>query len=164
VKTRFNVLSLVYITFFGFLCGYIVPVIGNSKIAHVRAKEVIHINETAVSEGVVKHTTQNRRVKRVSHGVASWYGEYFDGRPMANGKLFDMEKVSVAHRSLPLGTKVRVTNTDNGKYVVAFVTDRGPYTKKNGRYSRDIDLSKKAAQNLDAVKEGLIPVRIEVFM
>jgi rare lipoprotein A (peptidoglycan hydrolase) len=164
LKQKYSVRSLVYITFFCCLCGYVVSSIGNSQAVHNSAKKAIHINETAAMEGDIKEDTQDHKLKKVVHGIASWYGEYFDGKPMANGKLFDMEKVSVAHRSLPLGTKVRVTNIDNGKHVFATVTDRGPYTKEHGRYSREIDLSKKAAENLGAVKEGLVPVRIEVFI
>lgn len=135
----------------------------NNQDVHGRAKEVIHINETAAKEGPPEVAVQSRNLRKVE-GIASWYGEYFNGRLMANGEPFDMEKVSVAHRSLPLGKKVRVTNLNNGRYIVAVVTDRGPYTKENGRYSREIDLSKKAAEELDAVKEGLVPVRIEVFI
>lgn len=166
MSQKYSVLSLVYITFFGCLSGYLVPStlsVDNSHIVHESAKGVIHINETASNKGE-KDVTQGRRLKKVVHGIASWYGEYFDGKPMANGKPFDMEKVSVAHRNLPLGTKVRVTNVENGKYVFAVVTDRGPYTKENGRYSREIDLSKKAAEKLGSLEEGLVPVRIEVFI
>jgi len=102
--------------------------------------------------------------KQVIYGIASWYGDYFHGKPMSNRKPFDMNKVSVAHRDLPLDvTKVLVTNTLNGKEVIALVTDRGPYVKKKGRYTRDLDLSKEAARQLGAIEAGLIPVRIEVL-
>jgi rare lipoprotein A (peptidoglycan hydrolase) len=160
----FSVLSLVGITFFGCLSGYSISSLGNSQSVHDRAKGVIHINETASKGGTTEGITQDLKPKKVVHGIASWYGKYFDGKTMANGKPFNMEKVSVAHRSLPLGTKVRVTNIENGKYVFATVTDRGPYTKENGRYSREIDLSKKAAEKLGSLEEGLVPVRIEVFI
>lgn len=164
MKQTYSVLSLVCVTFFGCLCGYSVSSVGNSQTVHDRAKGVIHVNETATKGDTTEGFTEDRKPKKVVHGIASWYGKYFDGKTMANGKPFNMEKVSVAHRSLPLGTKVRVTNIDNGKYVFATVTDRGPYTKENGRYSREIDLSKKAAEKLGSIEEGLVSVRIEVFI
>src|SRR5574337_1265058 len=64
-------------------------------------------------------------------GVASWYGEQFHGRQAANGELFDMEALTAAHRTLPLGSMVRVVNLANGKHVHVRINDRGPYV--NGR-------------------------------
>lgn len=94
----------------------------------------------------------------VSWGIASWYGEDFHGRRMANGDVYDMDRISVAHKTLPLGTRVRITNLANGRSVVAAVTDRGPYV-----YGRIIDLSRKAAQLIGALQDGLVPVRVEVL-
>ncbi|WP_456685814.1 septal ring lytic transglycosylase RlpA family protein [Bradyrhizobium sp. P5_C11_2] len=74
-------------------------------------------------------------------GVASWYGPGFHGRKTANGERFDMNALTAAHRTLPLGTHVRVTNTRTGQSVVVRINDRGPYV---GR--RVIDLSKASAQ------------------
>jgi rare lipoprotein A len=74
-------------------------------------------------------------------GVASWYGPGFHGRKTANGERFDMNALTAAHRTLPLGTQVRVTNTHTGQSVVVRINDRGPYV---GR--RVIDLSKASAQ------------------
>jgi len=90
-------------------------------------------------------------------GWASWYGPGFQGKKMANGKHYDVRKVSVAHRSLPLGTKVRIINLRNRKSIVAFVSDRGPYVR-----GREIDLSYAAAKKLGAVRDGVIPVKIEI--
>ena len=64
-------------------------------------------------------------------GVASWYGEQFHGKQAANGELFDMEALTAAHRTLPLGSMIRVVNLANGKYVHVRINDRGPYV--NGR-------------------------------
>lgn len=89
-------------------------------------------------------------------GVASWYGDDWQGRMMASGKPFDDRKLTAAHRTLPLNTRVRVTNLKTGLSVEVTITDRGPYT--DGRL---IDLSKAAAKKLGMVKEGLVPVRIE---
>jgi rare lipoprotein A len=89
-------------------------------------------------------------------GVASWYGEHWQGRATASGQPFDDRKLTAAHRTLPLNAHVRVTNLKTGRSVEVTITDRGPYTG-----GRVIDLSKAAAKKLGMVKEGLVPVRIE---
>ncbi len=76
-------------------------------------------------------------------GIASWYGEYFHGRTMANGKPYDMHAYTVAHRTLPMGTKLCIVNEVNGRGVRATVTDRGPYVEP-----RIIDLSMRIATDL----------------
>lgn len=92
-------------------------------------------------------------------GKASWYGKQFHGKKMSNKQKFDMNKLTAAHRKLPFGTKVRVTDKESGKHVDVTITDRGPY-KYEGR---TIDLSKKAADKLGITKKGLANVRIEVI-
>lgn len=82
--------------------------------------------------------------------VASWYGEQYHGKLMSNGKPFDMHKDTIAHRVLPLGTRVRIENPATGKVVEAMVTDRGPFV--NGR---DIDLSYGLAKKLSVVGKGV---------
>lgn len=89
-------------------------------------------------------------------GVASWYGDDWQGRITASGKPFDDRKLTAAHRTLPLNTRVRVTNLNSGRSVEVTIIDRGPYAE-----GRVIDLSKAAAMKLGMVKEGLVPVRIE---
>ena len=89
-------------------------------------------------------------------GVASWYGDHWQGRTTASGKPFDDRKLTAAHRTLPLNTRVRVTNLRTGISVEVTITDRGPYAE-----GRVIDLSKAAAKKLGMVKEGLMPVRIQ---
>jgi rare lipoprotein A len=89
------------------------------------------------------------------HGLVSWYGKPFHGRKTASGKVYNMYKLTCAHRSLPFGTLLRIQNSKNGKSVVVEVTDRGPFIK-----GRDIDLSKRAAQNLGFT--GLARVSYEV--
>lgn len=91
-------------------------------------------------------------------GVASWYGNQHQGRLTANGEHFDEHKLTAAHRSLPLDTRVRVTNLENGRHVDVTVNDRGPYID-----GRVIDLSTRAAQRLGMIKDGLALVRIEVL-
>ena len=90
-------------------------------------------------------------------GVASWYGESFHGKQAANGELFDMEALTAAHRTLPLGSVVRVVNLANGKHVHVRITDRGPYV--NGRI---LDLSRGAAARIGMLAEGLSVVRVQL--
>jgi len=88
-------------------------------------------------------------------GVASWYGDEWQGKVTASGKRFDDHKLTAAHRTLPLNTQVRVTNLKTGSSVDVTITDRGPYVD-----GRVIDLSKAAAKRLGMVKKGLVPVEI----
>ncbi len=82
--------------------------------------------------------------------VASWYGKDFHGRPMANGDIYDMHAATIAHKEIPLGTKVELKNTHTGEMVRAVVTDRGPYVE-----GRDVDLSYGLAQKLSLVEQGV---------
>lgn len=91
-------------------------------------------------------------------GIASFYGKKFHKKRTANGEIFNMYKVSAAHKSYPLGTKVRVTNLENGKSIKLVINDRGPFVK-----GRIIDLSYKAARKLDFVNQGTTKVRIDVI-
>jgi rare lipoprotein A len=91
-------------------------------------------------------------------GNASWYGEPFHGRRASNGEIYDMYKLTAAHRTLPFETMVRVTNTNNGKSTVVRITDRGPFVD-----NRIIDLSLAAAREIELVGPGVGPVRIEVL-
>lgn len=99
---------------------------------------------------------------RVQVGLASWYGPGFHGEETASGEIFDQRKMVAAHRTLPLGTVVKVTNLENGKAVVVRVIDRGPYGR-NFRKGTVIDLSKGAARRLAFLRDGLVRVRIEVL-
>ena len=98
----------------------------------------------------------------VQVGLASWYGPGFHGNETASGEIFDQREMVAAHRSLPLGSVVRVTNLDNGRRVVLRVIDRGPYGR-NYRKGTIIDVSRGAARRLDFVRGGLVKVRVEVL-
>ncbi|HSL05413.1 MAG TPA: septal ring lytic transglycosylase RlpA family protein [Nitrospiraceae bacterium] len=90
-------------------------------------------------------------------GVASWYGGSFHGKQAANGELFDMEALTAAHRTLPLGSVVRVVNLANGKHLHVRITDRGPYVN-----NRILDLSRGAAARLGMMEGGLSHVRVQL--
>jgi rare lipoprotein A len=94
----------------------------------------------------------------VEEGLASWYGEPYNGRPTSSGEEYRMEGLSAAHRTLPFGTRLRVTNTTNHKTVDVVVNDRGPFVA-----GRILDLSLGAARALDMVAAGVAPVRAEVL-
>jgi rare lipoprotein A len=90
-------------------------------------------------------------------GLASWYGPGFYGRPTASGTVYTGTGLTAAHRSLPFGTLVRVTNLANGRRVLVVIDDRGPFVRR-----RVIDLSVAAARQLGMVRAGVAPVRIKV--
>ena len=89
-------------------------------------------------------------------GVASWYGPGFHGRQTASGERFDQNDLTAAHRKLPLGSEVKVTNLENGRSITVEINDRGPYAK-----GRVLDLSKAAARKLGMMENGVAKVRIE---
>lgn len=91
-------------------------------------------------------------------GKASFYADKFEGSPTASGEKYRHSKKTAAHKTLPFGTKVRVTNLENNKTIEVVVNDRGPYVD-----GRIIDLSRSAAEELDYINKGLAEVRIEVI-
>ena len=94
----------------------------------------------------------------VQTGMASWYGPDFHGRPTSNREIYDMYDMTAAHRTLPFGTLVMVTNLDNGRAASVRINDRGPFVK-----DRIIDLSYAAAKMLDMIGAGTAPVRLEIL-
>ena len=89
-------------------------------------------------------------------GLATWYGPGFHGRKTANGEIFDVNKITAAHKTLPMGSMVEVTNLDNNEKIVVRINDRGPFATKK----HIIDLSKKAARSIGVL--GVSPVSIRV--
>jgi rare lipoprotein A len=109
------------------------------------------------------NTQTGTQLKEVTKGqvyyfVCSYYGKKFHGRQTANGEIFDMYKLSCAHKSLPFGTRLKVINEDNGKSVVVRVNDRGPFIE-----GRDLDLSYAAAQEIGLIAHGVKRMRVEVL-
>lgn len=93
-------------------------------------------------------------------GLASWYGPGFHNRPTSSGERFDQEAMTAAHRSLPLGTRVRVTNLQNGRSVEVRINDRGPFKDESRRI---IDLSYRAARELRVVGPGTARVEVRAL-
>jgi rare lipoprotein A len=94
----------------------------------------------------------------VQTGMATWYGGSHHGGPTASGERFNKNAMTAAHRTLPMGTHVRVTNERNGRSVVVRINDRGPFGNKR----RVIDVSEGAARKLGMIEAGVVPVRVEV--
>ncbi len=98
--------------------------------------------------------------RRVLRGLATYYHDSLEGNPTASGALYDPESLSAAHRSLPFGTRLRVTRTDvSVSPVCVTVNDRGPY----GGRRRVLDVSRRAADALGMLRAGVVPVRIDVL-
>ena len=117
--------------------------------AHDLVKDTVRTKTNAEGEHVIEQV-----------GEASYYGKHHQGKDTANGETFNQHALTAAHPTLPLGSEVKVTNLENGKSVQVEINDRGPYTK-----GRDIDLSKKAAQEIGVTKkEGEAPVKIEAVI
>jgi rare lipoprotein A len=88
-------------------------------------------------------------------GMASYYAESYNGKKTANGEIYNSSALTAAHKTLPFGTKVKVTNLSNGKSVKVRINDRGPFVT-----GRIIDLTKKAAKKIDMVNAGVVKVKI----
>ncbi len=107
---------------------------------------------------LLARATNSASANKSMTGIASWYGPGFHGRRSASGERYNQNAMTAAHRSLPFGTMVRVTNTKNGRSVVVRINDRGPFIR-----GRVIDMSAAAARVLGMVQSGVAPVRIEVI-
>jgi rare lipoprotein A len=95
--------------------------------------------------------------REVQVGLASYYDSKFHGEPTASGERYDERALTAAHRTLPFGTRVQVTNLSNGRSVVVTITDRGPFAR-----GRVIDVSRRAARRLGFLRDGTTRVRLEV--
>ncbi len=108
------------------------------------------------SDGSAKTAKIHKEPAFEQMGKASWYGPRFHGKKTANGEIYNQNELTAAHRTLPLGTEVEVTNVKNGKSVEVEINDRGPYVR-----GRVIDLSRAAAIELGMKERGLAVVQIE---
>ena len=128
----------------------------NAKVVRTTVK----VSKTSVLGQVkkVSYSPVSAKSTFSSSGVASYYGPGFHGRRTANGERFDMHAMTAAHRTLPFGTLVKVTNLSNGKSTVVRVNDRGPYVG-----NRVIDLSVAAAKEIGSTGSGTARVNLEVL-
>ena len=107
---------------------------------------------------VTAQPSLSNKLIQLAQGAASWYGPGFYGRKTASAERLRKGTLTAAHRTLPFGTQVRVTNLNNGRSVVVRINDRGPF-----RYHRVIDLAHGAAQELQMIKAGEVPVQLEIL-
>ncbi|NOT10411.1 MAG: septal ring lytic transglycosylase RlpA family protein [Methylococcaceae bacterium] len=114
-----------------------------------------HPDRQAKLAGPLKEKASSNPVHK-EVGEASWYGKGFQGQETANGETFDQKEMTAAHPSLPMGTKAKVTNLENGKKVDVRINDRGPFVG-----ARVIDLSRAAAKKIDMETDGTTQVKIE---
>jgi len=124
-----------------------------TKKYHVHPEDIMRLNN--ITDPRSLQIGQTLRIPKPqalekAEVVASWYGQYHHGRPMANGEPFDMHGPTIAHKEIPLGTRVLLKNPATGEQATATVTDRGPYIK-----GRDVDLSYQLAQQLSLDKQGV---------
>ena len=125
-------------------------------------RKVLYTKASLLACAVILFTSCTRlpysRSPSVQAGLASWYGLDFHGKKTSGGEKYNMYELTAAHRTLPFGTYVMVTNERNEKSVKVIVNDRGPFIE-----GRIIDLSYAAAKAIDMVGPGVIPVRVEVL-
>lgn len=114
--------------------------------------------ERIAAETLSESAPREEEDQSIGGGNASYYGARFAGRRTANGEIFNPRKLTAAHRTLPFGSKVRVTNRRNGRSVVVRINDRGPFAR-----GRVIDLSKAAAQRIGLVRAGHGPVELALL-
>jgi len=144
-----KIIILISLIFFVVGCssGSIYQTEGTSKISHKKFGSSTESKSPAV-ESKGKHL----------YMVSSFYGSKFHGRQTSNGEIFDMYKMTCAHKTLPFNTTLKVTNEDNGKFVIVRVNDRGPFID-----GRDLDLSYAAAKKIGLIAEGVKKVKVEIL-
>jgi rare lipoprotein A len=120
------------------------------------APSVANVQNVSV-EPAARKKLPKRATKHALNGTASWYGPGFHGKKTASGEIYDQNKLTAAHKTVPLGSKARVTNLENGSTVEVEINDRGPYVE-----GRVIDLSRAAAGALGFVESGTAPVKVEL--
>ena len=129
--------------------GFLIP--GTGTILHIQKKQYTN-KKSSNQSGNIQITREQM------DGVASWYGPKFHGKKTANGEFYNQNAFTVAHKILPINTRIKITNRENGRWVQARVNDRGPY-KKN----RVVDVSKKIAKELKFLEKGTARVRLDII-
>lgn len=126
-------------------------------IAITSCSSIIRFSSVNSNE-YTKSSTRTNKTGRTFRGLASYYGDEFNGRRTASGEIFDNNKMTAAHKTLPFGTLVRVTNQKNNLSVIVLINDRGPFVA-----GRIIDLSYAAARQIDMISDGVVEVEIEIL-
>ena len=103
--------------------------------------------------------SESIKKSHIQIGTASWYGSKFHGKKTASGKVFDKRKMTAAHRTLPFGARIKVTNLRNGRSIILVVNDRGPFVRKDKK--RILDVSESAALALGFKRDGLTNIKLE---
>lgn len=142
---------------FAIICSALRPALLGLGLVALSACSASHV-EPAGPAAAAPVVVQSQAPTFAEIGTASWYGAWHQGRLTANGERFDARAFTAAHRSLPFGTILRVTNLATGEMVKVRINDRGPYIK-----GRTLDLSAAAAKALGITKDGVGRVRIETF-
>jgi len=154
---------LIFFSFVGQSCG----AISELSQRNDQSTELPRVtNETIPSDATIQKASvesgRKKSPKPISkhalNGTASWYGPGFHGKKTASGEIYDQNKLTAAHKTVPLGTKARVTNLENGNTVEVEINDRGPFIQ-----GRIIDLSRAAAGALGFVESGTAPVQVELI-
>jgi rare lipoprotein A len=135
-----------------------------AKIVSMRAAALVFV-AIAMGAGCARKTArvplppplQNVKRGYTEEGIASWYGHPYHGRRTANGEIYDMNNMTAAHKTLPFGVWVEVENKRNKRTVGVRINDRGPFID-----GRIIDVSREAAQRLEMIGPGIVPVKIKV--
>ena len=150
-------LYLLTFLFFSFSCSETTFLMNSAKkIVNLAEKPKYKVGKPYKINGQWFYPAVNYEYDEI--GIASWYGPKFHGRKTANGEIFNQNIISAAHRTLPLPSVVRVINLENDKELNITINDRGPFAR-----GRIIDLSKKAAEELDMIKKGTARVRVIIL-
>ncbi|HOI28953.1 MAG TPA: septal ring lytic transglycosylase RlpA family protein [Melioribacteraceae bacterium] len=138
-----------------FIISLVLVTVGFISWTDSSASENVGAEKISVSKDA-KPNVSNVNFEEIGTMVASWYGPGFHGRLTANGETYNQMALTAAHKELPFGTFLRITNQKNGKSAVVRINDRGPYIE-----GRDLDLSKGTAIALGMVQRGVIKVKVE---
>ena len=136
------------------------PEIESEAVAAVEAgpAPAVEAEPAVVQEAVVVEEADQQDFELLGEGEASYYGAELAGNRTASGEIFDPTELTAAHRTLPMGTKLRVTNQSNGKSVIVRINDRGPFVKR-----RILDVSRAAAEKISMVRAGKAFVSLELL-
>jgi rare lipoprotein A (peptidoglycan hydrolase) len=126
--------------------------------AAIRWIPLMFLIAPGIEAPLVAHLSAPVQPIKVWTGNASWYGPEFNGKETANGERFNAESLTAAHPNLPFGSWVRIVNTQNGKFEVARINDRGPYQE-----GREIDVSYRIARKIGLINSGVTQVRLELL-